>query len=442
MSGFTSEEFEPDPKGSDPGTGSNGAGTQHKGNGHDTEPWPVLGAAAYHGLAGEVVATLLPQTEADPVALLLQYLVYFGNAVGRGPYYQVENDKHFAILFLLLVGNTAKARKGLSANRVRFIFDTADAAWTLQCVNGGMSSGEGVLHAIRDPVYAMQKGKSVMTDPGVEDKRMLLNESEFYSALEVMKREGNILSRIVRDAWDCKPMLRTLTKNTHTRVSNGYISIVGHITAEELRSKLDHTSMANGYANRFIYGCVHRSKMLPFGGDALEGTELGTRTKDALDKARSFERVTMTGAAMELWVAGYPQLSREVPGLMGSLTARAEAQTVRIALIYALLDGAGQIDRVHLEAGLAVWAFCEASTRYIFGDVTGDTVADAILRALRSAGAAGRTRTELYGLFQHNRRSSDIGQALELLMQRGKVRSVTAPPQGRRGRPSETWYAI
>jgi hypothetical protein len=87
MSGFTSEEFEPDPKGSDPGTGSNGAGTQHKGNGHDTEPWPVLGAAAYHGLAGEVVATLLPQTEADPVALLLQYLVYFGNAVGRGPYY-------------------------------------------------------------------------------------------------------------------------------------------------------------------------------------------------------------------------------------------------------------------------------------------------------------------------------------------------------------------
>ena len=140
--------------------------------------------------------------------------------------------------------------------------------------------------------------------------------------------------------------------------------------------------------------------MLPFGGDALEGTELGTRTKDALDKARSFERVTMTEAAMELWVAVYPQLSREVPGLMGSLTARAEAQTVRIALIYALLDGADQIDRVHLEAGLAVWAFCEASTRYIFGDVTGDTVADAILRALRSAGAAGRTRTELHGLFR------------------------------------------
>ena len=226
-----------------------------------------------------------------------------------------------------------------------------------------------------------------MTDPGIEDKRLLLDEREFYSALEVMKREGNILSRIVRDAWDCRPVLRTLTKNTHTRVTNGFISIVGHITIEELRQKLDHTSMANGYANRFLFACVHRSKMLPFGGDALDATDLGTRTRVAIETARNFDRVNMTAAAMELWVAVYPQLSGEVQGLMGALTARAEGQTIRLALIYALLDGGAAIDRVHLEAALAVWAFCDASTRFIFGDVTGDTIADAILRALRSAGA-------------------------------------------------------
>ena len=82
---------------------------------------------------------------------------------------------------------------------------------------------------------------------------------------------------------------------------------------------------------------------------------------------------------------------------------------------------------MHLEAGLAVWAYCEASTRYIFGDVTGDTVADAILRALRSAGATGKTRTELYALFGSNRRSGDIGRALELLVQQRRARSVTTP---------------
>ena len=321
--------------------------------------------------------------------------------------------------------------------------DTADPDWARECVTGGMSSGEGVLHAIRDPVYTVKKGVSVMTDPGVADKRLLLDEREFYSALEVMKREGNILSRIVRDAWDCRPVLRTLTKNTHTRVTNGFISIVGHITIEELRQKLDHTSMANGYANRFLFACVHRSKMLPFGGDARDATDLGMRTRVAIETARNFDRVSMTAAAMERWVAVYPQLSGEVQGLMGSLTARAEGQTIRLALIYALLDGGAAIDRVHLEAALAVWAFCDASTRFIFGDVTGDTIADAILRALRSAGAAGKTRTEIYTLFSSNRRSGDIGRALELLMQRGKARSFTTrPPPGRRGRPTETWYAI
>jgi hypothetical protein len=155
------------------------------------------------------------------------------------------------------------------------LLEVAEPNWANSCILGGMSSGEGILHAIRDPVYTVKKGVSDMTDPGVADKRLLLDEREFYSALAVMQREGNIVSRIVRDAWDCLPMLRTLTKNTHTRVANAFISIVGHITTDELRQTLDQTSMANGYANRFLFACVHRSKELPFGGDVVEMAALG-----------------------------------------------------------------------------------------------------------------------------------------------------------------------
>src|SRR5262249_10579974 len=50
-------------------------------------PWPILNEVALHGLAGDVVHTIEPHTEADPVAILLQYLISFGNAIGRGPYY-------------------------------------------------------------------------------------------------------------------------------------------------------------------------------------------------------------------------------------------------------------------------------------------------------------------------------------------------------------------
>ena len=78
----------------------------------------MLGVEAYHGLAGEVVSTISPQTEADPVALLVQFLVYFGNVVGRGPFCLVGKDRHFTNLYALLVGDTAKARKGLSAGHI------------------------------------------------------------------------------------------------------------------------------------------------------------------------------------------------------------------------------------------------------------------------------------------------------------------------------------
>ena len=61
--------------------------------------WPVMNDAAYYGLAGEVVRTIEPHSEADPVALLLQFLTLAGNVIGRSPYYQVEADDHHANLF-------------------------------------------------------------------------------------------------------------------------------------------------------------------------------------------------------------------------------------------------------------------------------------------------------------------------------------------------------
>jgi hypothetical protein len=175
-----------------------------KGNGQDQDAaWPVMDAAAFHGLAGEVVARILPDTESDPAALLLQYLVSFGNAVGRQPYYLIEQDRHFANLFTVLVGQTSKSRKGTSAGRIRAIFNIADPDWTREHILGGMSSGEGVISAVRDPVCAIRRGVEELIDAGVSDKRLLLDEREFFQALAVLKREGSILSRVIRDAWDC-----------------------------------------------------------------------------------------------------------------------------------------------------------------------------------------------------------------------------------------------
>jgi hypothetical protein len=407
---------------------------------HDDPNWPALNDAALHGLTGDVVARLIPNTEADQVALLLQFLASFGNAVGRKPHFLIEGTKHYPNLFIVLAGQTAKARKGTSADRIRQLFEAADPEWTQRCVQGGISSGEGILWAIRDPIYAMKKGELQCVDLGVEDKRLLLDEREYQQALTVMTRAGNTVSRIIRDAWDCRERLQSLTKNSPASVTAPMISIVSHITIEELRESLDKTAMANGYANRFLFACVRRGQLLPHGGSVDDSAVqyLGPTIAAALQKARGLERITMSAKAAKQWVDIYTTLSVDQPGLLGAITARAEAQTLRLSLVYALIDGVVEIDVDHLEAALAVWRYCEASAKLIFGDTVGDPLADEILRALRASFITGITRTELLMMFKNTQRTNTIGAALLRLQQLGKVR-VEHSPTG--GRPVERWFA-
>jgi hypothetical protein len=389
------------------------------------------------------VSRILPTTESSEAALLLQYLTYFGNAVGRQPYYLVEQTQHFANLFVALVGQTSKSRKGTSAQRIRVIFNIADAIWARERIVGGMSSGEGLIYAVRDPVYGMKKGVMELIDDGVDDKRLLLDEREFFQALAVLKREGNTLSRVIRDAWDCCEHIGSLTKHSPTQATQPYISIAAHITVDELRQTLDHTSMANGYANRYLFALVHRSKLLPHGSaqDTEITNQLGAKTLEALTAARDISRVTMTEVAAQHWRDIYKSLAEGTPGLLGAITDRAEAQTIRLALIYALLDRAAQIDVLHLDAALAVWRFCEASARHIFGNTLGNPTADTILRALQNAGANGLARTDLFNLFGRNLPVNKIDAALVALLNNGNARRGI-PKKPMRGRPIEMWFAV
>ena len=50
---------------------------------------------AFHGLAGDVVRTLEPHTEADPAGLLIQFIIAFGNLIGRMNHWIVGGEKHF-----------------------------------------------------------------------------------------------------------------------------------------------------------------------------------------------------------------------------------------------------------------------------------------------------------------------------------------------------------
>jgi hypothetical protein len=386
--------------------------------------WPVMDEAAYHGLAGEMVQAIF--SEADPVALLAQYLTTFGNIIGNAPYYLVESDRHTANIFISLVGTSSKARKGTSGSRIRAIAKFADESWFRERTASGLSSGEGLIYAIRNPISKWNNKEKIeeVIDPGVLDKRLLIVEPEFASALAAMERQGNNLSPVIRNGWDGN-RLQTLTKNSPLKADGAHISIIAHITEAETRARLTRTDMANGFANRFLFFCVRRSKFLPHGGnlDDIKLKDLGERTRKAVESARKLVRITMTEAAAKAWEAAYPELSADRPGLLGSVIARAEAQVIRLALVYALLDCTHQIDLAHLEAAMAVWAYCEESATRIFGDSLGDPTADEILLALRRSGSM--TRTDIHHLFGRHRAADQIGIALSLLLKSGRAKFET-----------------
>jgi hypothetical protein len=170
--------------------------------------WPAApGPAAYHGLLGEIVRRLEPETEADPVAILAQLLVGFGAAVGRGAYFQVEATRHHPQEFLLLVGESATSRKGTSWDHAARLIATADGTLAARILTG-LSSGEGLVWAVRDPTAS---------DPGVSDRRLLAFESEFASALKAASRDNSTLSATLRSAWDGRP-LQLMTRTAPARV--------------------------------------------------------------------------------------------------------------------------------------------------------------------------------------------------------------------------------
>ena len=74
---------------------------------------------AYHGIVGDIVRRIEPETEADPAALLFQLLAAAGNVLGAGAYARVEASRHTPRLWVTLVGRTSKGRKGTALDRVR-----------------------------------------------------------------------------------------------------------------------------------------------------------------------------------------------------------------------------------------------------------------------------------------------------------------------------------
>ena len=343
-----------------------------------------------------------------------------------------------------LIGETSKGRKGTSWGHIRRLLHAVDPEWVDERIVSGLSSGEGLIWAVRDPIYKQEPIREkkivtgyqeVMVDPGIADKRLLAMESEFAGVLRVAQRDGNPLSPVLRDAWD-GGTLQTLTKNSPAKATGAHISAIGHVTDEELRKYLTATESSNGFANRFLWACVRRSKCLPEGGriSEVDFASIINRLKQAVDFARKTGEIVRDDEARQLWRDVYPELSEGKPGLWGAVTGRAEAQTARLACLYALLDCSAVVRAEHLQAALALWDYCDRSAGYVFepiplagGESAEDRARQKLIGLIQRKGGAITVRDLTHGLRRFRNDAEGAETELRRLAEAGLGQWVVVP---------------
>lgn len=387
-------------------------------------PWPVLHPDALPGLAGEFVSLATQGSEVDPAAVLITFLVRFGVEVygfapGKGPYVRVGETRHPPRLYTVIAGASSRARKGTSAKPVLRLYEDIPVKWRhgapiAPYTGGPLSSGEGLAFRLRErDEDGVDSDKSENQSEQHEDKRLCVLDEEFAAAIASTKREGNTLSMAVRSFWD-SGNYEPLTKTAQVRVRDAHVGIVTHITIREVRRNLDAMQIANGFANRFIWACARRSKLVacpePIPEDAFTAFQDKLWERIRLAQARS--EVPLTAGAKSFWQGAYPEISKDRPGAGGDITARGEAHCLRLALVYALLDGADRIGPEHLWPALALWQYAQDSALYIFGNGEEESLLGKVLFLLQSGPKSTTELNALLGGHVPSRKMRDCLQEL------------------------------
>lgn len=364
--------------------------------------------ACLYGLLGDVARAGSCNTEANPYAIAAAMLVYLGVAVGRGPYLAIGDDLNHARLFMVHVGRSSRGRKGTAKKliyRINKAVTQLNEYLAPQVHRGGLSSREGLALLIHD---GYKDGKNEVA--AIEDKRLLVVESEFANILHQSKRDGNTLSAALRDAWD-GTSIHPAVKTCRVWASDPHIGVIGDVTPSELRELMHNRELTNGFANRFIFFWAEGDKVVPFPLCTPDNVvdALAARVAQVLRYAGAERYVDKDAMLMDFSpeaAALYAHLykgelrDRSAGEHISGLLDRRAPVLLRLAMIFALTDLTDVIAVDHINAAMAWVRYWVESVKFVFQTAIDESGAAAITETaqrivvyLNERGQA--TRTEL-----------------------------------------------
>ncbi|MEW1546847.1 hypothetical protein [Streptomyces tsukubensis] len=420
--------------------------------GPNGRPW--LGREARHGIVGEILDYVGPDVEADLAGICSTILSAFscmvGNdAVAEGPVKQPINVWH------ILIGETGDGRKGTAADRAMQIMRPVNPGFFKSNVTSSLSSGEGLIYSVRDGMdedeIARREEAGQKVDHGVDDKRLLVQSSEFATIMQ--KTQGSTLGPVMRDAWDGKSLnIHSMDAETAT---DPHITIFGHVTPQEFADRQKSTEMAGGTWNRFLPIFVHRPHEIPWPEDPEDWNEavaaFADRLRTAAHAAGTKGLTVKFSKEAQLFYRRhiYPEYtdSSSDSEVMKQFTQRRLPHLVRVAGTYALINGRGAVSLGDIKAAKAVVDYAIASARFVLASHTpgGEASLNKESReardkrimhdALQAAGAEGLRKSALQQeVLKYRRKKAEIEAFADDL---GAV-IIKMPSTG--GRPSERVY--
>lgn len=230
-----------------------------------------------------------------------------------------------------------------------------------------LATGEGLIYMVRDPVHD-QHGE--IADPGVDDKRLLFDVSEFAGVLAQARREAATISTVLRDAFDGVRLV-TPTKTSFCEASDTHIVVIGSVPETEIVKTLTSTDITNGLANRFPMFYSVRTKIVPMpkATDPKLMQGFAEHLSRAIEEATRCNEVPMDDDALDYWYDIYHMLEeRAHPPAIAALLARQSTYTLIFAALLALLNRQAVIQRDHLDAALAWIQFWEDTALFVFSN--------------------------------------------------------------------------
>ncbi|MGO0308720.1 DUF3987 domain-containing protein [Endozoicomonas acroporae] len=424
---------------------------------YNINPPPKTPEGAFPPDLQSAVNVACHHTEAHPMAVALHLITYFAAHVGQQRHVMIGNEKHPLIFYGLLVGDTGRV-KGTAESQARYIDQLGTKilkekfGYQPPRTLSGLSSGEGLIQSIQDPDNDNER-------EGVQDKRLMITESEYANVLAQGQRGGNTLSMVLRDAYDGK-MLANMTVNPRM-ATHPHINIIGHITPEELSGHKSFLTQAqNGALNRNLIFSAKREKPIPnprrYSSQEAEALSkwyaeviIKARDQRPIDNAFNDEgkEITMSEEGLKIIEAEYIQRESDLdsmPRILSYLASRHRVFIWRLSAIFALMDYSDVITAEHVSQAYKCMDYSLDSLRYLLKTARQEaqqeeaaSLAERILYAITFINnGSGCTLTDIHKHFKNKLKSSDMEKAICTLLESAppKIEEVVNHSKNKRGR--------